>query len=234
MLIKSIASSSEGNCYLISDGSTSLVIECGIPIKKIASQIDLAKVDGCLITHEHRDHSAAFRDMHRHTTIYASKGTLDVLNDKRKVASHMRVFQKVLTHSQPMTIKSFVVLPFNTQHDAAEPLGFLIYSKSTGERLLFATDTYYIKNQFRDLNYIMIECNYSKDLLSDDLSKTERLRLLQSHFELGNVKKFLNATDLSKCKKIYLLHLSARNSDAKRFKKEIQEETGVLTYVCDE
>lgn len=82
------------------------------------------------------------------------------------------------------------------------------------------------------LNYIMVECNYAMDLLSDNLTKNERLRLLQSHFELSNVIKFLKSMDLSQCKKIYLMHLSSRHADAKRFKKEIEAETGIPVEVC--
>ena len=35
LTIKSIASSSLGNCYTVDDGQTKILIECGIPIKKI-------------------------------------------------------------------------------------------------------------------------------------------------------------------------------------------------------
>lgn len=35
MDIKVLGSGSKGNCYLIDDGSTSLLLECGIPIKRI-------------------------------------------------------------------------------------------------------------------------------------------------------------------------------------------------------
>jgi phosphoribosyl 1,2-cyclic phosphodiesterase len=55
MIIKSIASGSSGNCYKISDGKTSLLLECGIPIKKIklGCDFDLSDILGCLVTHEH-------------------------------------------------------------------------------------------------------------------------------------------------------------------------------------
>lgn len=235
MEIISLASSSKGNCYLISDSNSTLLLECGITPKKVQEILhDLSKIDGCLITHEHSDHSRYFKDFLKYTKIYASEGTLKALNEKYHISQSRKILQSKLVANKSVGIGSFTVIPFETQHDAEDPFGYLLYSKITKEKLLFATDTYYIKNQFRGLNYIMVECNYANDLLREDLTKTERLRLLQSHFELENVKKFLLATDLSKCKVIYLLHLSPRNSDEKRFKREIEELTGIPVIVCKE
>lgn len=58
MIINSFASSSKGNCYLISDGTTKLLIECGISIDKIRK---FTKMDflACLVTHEHKDHCSS-------------------------------------------------------------------------------------------------------------------------------------------------------------------------------
>lgn len=228
MIIKAIASSSNGNCYSISDGSSTLLVECGVPISQIRREVDLTKIEGCLISHEHQDHCKAATDVVKFVPIYTSSGTIEAL----KIDKMYDYKLKSIKHGESKTIGSFVVSPFNTQHDAAEPLGFLIYSTVTNEKLLFVTDTYYIHYQFKGLNYIMVECNYSKDLITNGLSKTEYNRLIQSHFELENVKKFLDATDLSKCRQIYLMHLSDRNSDEARFKKEIQELTGIPVEVC--
>ena len=83
----------------------------------------------------------------------------------------------------------------------------------------------------------MIECNYSTELLKKNITKGlpefVAKRLFESHFELENVKKFLEAQDLTTVKEIYLLHLSDGNSDAKLFKSEIQKLTGKLVYICD-
>ena len=233
MQITSLASSSRGNCYLIQDGVSSLLIECGVDLKKIRKHIKLSDLAGCLISHEHRDHSKYAKDIIKYTGIWTSAGTLSSLDlgpyDYRAT---------VARPGETYKIGSFLVVPFETQHDAKEPLGFLVYSTATEEKLLFATDTYYIKNRFQDLNYIMIECNYASDILkanidSGKIPKAVAKRLFESHFELENVKKFLQAQDLTTVKAIYLLHMSDGNSDSARFKKEIQELTGVPTYICD-
>jgi len=64
--IKALASGSSGNCYHLTDGSSGLLIEAGIPIKKISKGIGFkltSEIDGCLITHEHMDHSKSARDI---------------------------------------------------------------------------------------------------------------------------------------------------------------------------
>ena len=127
-------------------------------------------------------------------------------------------------------------MPWQAQHDCAEPLGYLIYSTITKDKLLFATDTYYIPNRFINLNYIMIECNYCEEILRENLingtiNGTLAKRLRQSHFSLENVKDFLKANDLSRVQEIYLLHLSGKNADRKLFKEEIQRLTGKLITV---
>ncbi len=60
----------------------------------------------------------------------------------------------------------------------------------------------------------------------------KKSRLLQSHFGLDNVKDMLRANDLSKLREVWLLHLSDSNSDADRFKREVQEITGTVVQVA--
>lgn len=55
MNFKTIATGSKGNCYILETEKGSLLIEAGIPIKKIkqALDYDFREVVGCLLTHEH-------------------------------------------------------------------------------------------------------------------------------------------------------------------------------------
>ena len=85
----------------------------------------------------------------------------------------------------------------------------------------------------------MVECNYSMDILNENIKAgrvpaAQKKRILQSHFNLENVKDFLLANDLSQVKEIWLLHLSDRNSDAELFKREIMELTGKPVYIAGE
>lgn len=233
MDIKVIASGSSGNAYIIGDGETSLLLDAGIPFKalQVASSFRLRSIDGCLITHTHQDHSKAAKDLAKYgMDIYTSQGTIDAC----KLTGHRVRAVKALTEFR---IGTFKVLPFDVQHDAPEPLGFLCTSAATGEKLLYFTDTYYVKYRFSGLTHIMAECNYSEEGVRQSVEAgyipLELVpRLIKSHMSLEHLIDMLRANDLSRVRQIYLLHLSANNSDERHFREEIQKQTGAEVYVC--
>ena len=231
MDIKVLASSSRANAYRISDGKTALLLEAGLSYKELQRALDFktTELTAVLITHEHKDHSRAVADLAKAgIDCYMSAGTKEALG----LTGHRihELWPRVQTQ-----IGTWTVLPFETQHDAAEPLGYLLASGQ--EKLLFATDTYYIRYKFNELTHIMVECNYAADILQENV-EAERIpaalkqRLLQSHFSLANVKEFLRANDLSKVEEIHLLHRSDGNSDEAMFKREIQELTGRVVMLA--
>lgn len=233
--IKTIASSSAGNCYRVSDNETILLLEAGVNFKLLQKEMmyKVTSVSGCLISHEHQDHAKAVRDLIQvGIDCYMSEGTAKALN----VYGNSRV--KIVSAGEVFRIGSWKLMAFDLNHDCEEPLGFLLCSNKTGEKLVFITDTYYVKHKFQGLNYIMIECNYATDILTNNVinnivSESMRSRIVKSHLSLENCKEFLRANDLSDVKEIYLLHLSDNNSDEVRFKKEVCEVSGRLVYVAN-
>ena len=230
--IKIIASGSSGNAYLIDDGRSQLLLECGISYKdiQIALNFDTKNIVGCLVSHEHKDHTKGLKDVVRAgIDCYMSKGTANA-----EGIEHHRI--KVVENKKQFKVGSWTILPFDVEHDVAEPFGYLIMNEQ-GEKLLFATDTYYVKYKFKGLNYLMIECNYSLEILEENIvngltPELMKRRLIKSHFSLENVIEFLKANDLSKVEDIYLLHLSDTNSNAKEFKEAIQKVTGKRVLIA--
>lgn len=233
MNITVIASGSSGNAYRVDDGETSLLLDAGIPLRLIKRALNFRVRDiaGCLITHAHGDHAKAAGDLAKAgVDIYTSKGTLDAC----RLTGHR---MKAVEALKEINIGTFAVLPFDIQHDAPDPLGFLLTSRATGEKLLYFTDTYYIKYRFTGLTHIMGECNYSMDIIEQSVRNgyipPELVpRLIKSHMSLDHFLDLLKANDLRQVKQIYLLHLSNNNSDAERFKEAVQKLTGTEVYVC--
>ena len=118
----------------------------------------------------------------------------------------------ILQPLKTIQVGKFKILPFDVQHDAREPFGFLIQHPECGN-LLFATDTSYLKYKFKNLHNIMIECNYSDELLNKNLNNKKvqgnrGVRVKNNHMSLKTTLSTLKANDLKLINNIVLLHLS--------------------------
>lgn len=233
MIIKPIASGSSGNAYYISDGKNSLLLDAGMPLSRIQAGCGycVSKLSGCLITHGHSDHVKSAKDLARlGVDIYTSQGTMDMA----KLSGHRIHRVKALEQFETGT---FTILPFDVEHDVPEPLGFLIYSKANREKLLYITDTHYIRYKFKGLTHILIEANYDADIIvnntgSNYIDSYRAKRVITSHMSIDTAIKTLESFDLSKVQQIYLLHLSNDNSNAEAFKRKVQAATGKEVYIC--
>ena len=131
-------------------------------------------------------------------------------------------------------IGSMTVLPFAVKHDV-ECHNYQIETDD-GEKLLYVTDTAYVPYTFAGLTHIMIEANYSKTQMIDNMGKgrlPEYLvkRIMKSHMSIETLLEMLRANDMKSVKQIYLLHLSNMNSNAAQFKELVQRQTGAEVYV---
>lgn len=242
MKLVCLASSSSGNCYYIEIERQNLppakiMLEVGIPLKEInqkllKNNINLADIEAYLVTHNHRDHSCAVKDLiARKRKVYANKY---ITNDNPLTT---------LNHNEKRYIASDVaVIPFLVEHDAQEPLGFII--QSTLETILFVNDCkYYTADLSRiAFDYVFIEANYDGRSIhfayenaketNDSVNIQRYERLMNSHMSLKNCIEHLKRLDLSKCKAIFLMHLSDKNSNEHLFKKEVYESTKIKTFAC--
>jgi len=179
---------------------------------------------------KHMEHAKAAADLMRAgVDCYMSRGTAEALG----LTGHRL---KVVKPLEQFSVGDWTVLPFETVHDAAEPMGFLLAAGD--EKLLYLTDTAYCPYCFRGLTRIMIECNYDKEILEQNILEGKlhpgmRRRLLRSHMSLDRALDFLAANNLSEVREIVLLHLSDGNSDAGEFKRQVQAATGRMVRVAE-
>lgn len=220
-------SSSAGNLYTVTGGTSTIMLECGARITKIRQALNhkLSSIEACLVTHEHGDHAKAAEDIiAAGVDLYCSPGTAQALG----INGHHRVH--IIEALKQFRVGPWTILPFDVEHDAEEPLGFLIQGGE--EKLLFAADTFYIRHRFAGLNLIAVECNYSKQTMSPDIPLAHKLRVMRSHMSLDTVLGFLAANDLGGVRQIHLLHLSEDNSNEDLFKIKVQAATGIPVYVA--
>lgn len=236
MRLKVIGTGSSGNCYALIADEGILLLDAGLPIRTILRSLPEFRekpIQACLITHEHGDHAKSAYEVARlGIPVYGSAGTAKAIvaegGWKRFYVMEMR---------KTYCVGDFTVMPFETQHDAEEPCGYLIRHRLTGETLVYATDTYYIKYTFPRVNYWVVECNYvdeavPEQLLSGEITKPLRDRLARSHMSLRRLLDALKANDLSQTRCIVLVHLSDERSDERRMVKEVRAVSGVGSVVA--
>lgn len=239
MEIEVFGSSSKGNSYLIKDENHSLMLDCGIHPKRI--QINWSQIEGILVSHEHVDHAKYISHILKRCggDVYCPEGTK---NKWKTSSTEHRMY--VVESSRSFYIKDWHILPFKTSHvntdlTHCDSLGYLIETPITKKRVLYATDTCYIKYKFKRITHALLEANYSMSILEErarsgyiDIRRKERL--LISHFEINNLVSYIKACDWSELEEMYLIHLSDTNSNAEQFKKQVQSVIGIPVYIAKE
>jgi phosphoribosyl 1,2-cyclic phosphodiesterase len=232
MKLKVVNTGSKGNAYILDNGRSQLLIECGVRFSEIkkALNFNLSNVVGCLVTHEHQDHCKAHKEIiETGISLYSSKGTFDAL----EIQDHNRNELKAL---KKYRIGEFTIMPFDIQHDVKEPFGFLIHHNDCG-LILFATDTYNIKYNFPKVEIALIEANYDQRVI-DDKKENDTLhfgdyRVIKSHMSIQNCCRYLKSIDTSKLRRVITIHISDRNGDANFFKNEVENSIGLPCEVAN-
>lgn len=241
MKIQVLGTGSSGNCYKVEIGTATLLLECGLPYKVIQKKLNfkVSEIDACLVTHEHMDHAKAVKDlMKAGIDCYMTRGTAEALGVSGHRLKTFRPFEEARYYSEEL--KDLIILPFEAVHDVKEPVSYYIRTFSKIEKtesLVFVTDSAYLKYKIPDCDCLMIECNYVKSVLDKQVEDGKlnidlRNRIVKNHLSLETLVEALKVADLSRCKHIYLMHLSDVNSDEELIKRTIQETTGVEVVVC--
>lgn len=209
MVLKVLGSGSSGNCYILENSNEALIIEAGVPLKevKIALGFNVRKIVGVVVSHSHGDHAK-----------YAEEY-------KRAGINIFRLFETEGSN-QLRRFGNYIIKAFPLVHDVPCH-GFYIFHDDMGS-LIYASDTEYIKYRFKNPNHILVEANYSDDLVERDAVNREHV--LRGHMSLKTALDFISTNDNPALKNVVLLHLSASNSDADYFLQKTKE---IVKYGAD-
>lgn len=218
MKLKVIGSGSSGNTYILDDGKQILVIEAGLPFSEVKEAIDYqtSKIVGVLSTHEHGDHRKYLHE-------YAAAGIPTMKGNEYSESG--LVYNAIKT----TILGDFLIQMFEVPHDVP-CFGYVIHHPAMG-KLVFVTDAMYIKYVFQKVNHIMVEANYSQDILDENVNndvipKSLRDRIMKSHMSFETALGMVKANKNPQLRNVLLCHLSSRNSDKKRFTEDMQEIVG--------
>ena len=200
--LKVVGTGSNGNCYLLTCDEETLILDCGIKflnVKKILN-FKIRGIVGAITTHCHGDH-------HKYTSEYELTGIPVWTPWKDNNLRHVGKFG------------GFKVSSFECIHDVP-CVGYLIEHSDSGLKLLYATDTEYVRYTFKGLTAMLIEANYSEEYVNRDEAKFQHV--LTGHMSIETATECIKANMNESMKNIILCHLSKGNSDPVAFKESVK------------
>ena len=226
MILKSLSSSSRGNTHILENGTTTILLDCGMKFNRLVNELNPINLDGVLITHEHGDHIGGCESLsqNKRTVFYSTAKTLNKIN----VPEFMKV--PIVTF-KTKRVGTFSIVPFEVRHDAVHPVNYLIKDELSNAKLLYITDTGYIDNlEFTDIDYFLIECNFDEawfdkeELTTAEQIKKKRLFSDVGHLSIQKTISFLKRTMNHNTKKIILCHISHSFDGYKEFEQRVKQE----------
>ena len=173
MKICVFASGSSGNCLLVSDGVTHILLDAGISMRRIEAALrqtglSLSDISGVLITHEHSDHVSALGMLSKHyaVPIYAPRTVAArLIGSKPEIEPCLRVFETGLYFG----VGTLKVRAFHTPHDTDESVGYRVEGNG-----VFALAT--------DMGHVTDEVFESKNSLPPKISVSVSLGVIKSQY----------------------------------------------------
>lgn len=220
----SLASGSSGNCIYVGTDQTSVLIDAGVSAKLAQSGLEtigrtLKDIDGILVTHEHSDHIRGIGVLARKlgVPIYGTKGTLDAVRGCASLGKIDGGLYREICPDEPFWIGDMQIEPFETSHDAAQPVAYRVNAQNKSAAVVTDLGIYtdYTIQHLQGLDAVLLEANHDVRMLqAGSYPYYLKQRILSSHGHLSNENagrllcRILH--DNMKC--IYLGHLSLENN----------------------
>lgn len=216
--IASLNSGSNGNCYYVGNETTAVLIDAGISCREIEIRmkkcgLNIQLVKAIFISHEHSDHIkgvSVFANRYK-VPVYITPSTA---KNGPKLIKHI---SKPFYAHQPIQIESLSVIPFNKEHDAADPHSFVV--SDNGINIAVITDIGVVCNQvshyFQQCHAAFLESNYDETLLETGRYSQilkDRIRGGKGHISNKQAVKLLDEYSAPHLSLVLLSHLSAENN----------------------
>lgn len=191
--VHALASGSSGNATLVRSGPTSILIDAGIGLRKLAAALEphrlaFSDLSGVVLTHEHADHCASAHALSRRhgISIVANSGTLGAIYSRCSASPH-----EILPVGDRWVAGDLRVETFPVPHDAAEPVGINVTHIPTGQKVSLVTDaghvTEIIRLSVRGANLLVLEANHDVHRLkAGDYPGYLKSRILGNRGHLSN------------------------------------------------
>lgn len=213
-----LGSGSGGNAAVVECGGLRLMIDAGLSAKQLSLRlqqvgIDPASLDGILLTHEHGDHVRGLKVFLKQNPVpvFTTPATARVVRESGIGGGTWKFFEA----GQVFAIGGIAVETFAIQHDAVDPVGFVVGHDT--RRLGFLSDAGFVTRsmteRLRGLDGIFVEANYDEALLEADTKRPwsikQRISSRHGHLSNGQVAELIRDISHPALGRVVLGHLSS-------------------------
>jgi len=190
-----LGSGSRGNAAVVECGGVRLLIDAGLSAKQLTIRlrsvgVEPASLDGILLSHEHGDHVRGLKVLLKqwNLPVYCTAMTGQVVREAGIREGQWKHFEA----GQGFMIRGVGVQTFSLQHDAVDPVGFVI--SHGAKRVGAVTDagdvTRNLTEALRGVHGLFIEANYDDELLATDTKRpwSIKQRISSRHGHLSNTQ----------------------------------------------
>ncbi|TAJ43551.1 MBL fold metallo-hydrolase [Methanofollis fontis] len=221
MKVTVLASGSKGNCVYVEGESGALLIDAGLSAREIRNRLagaggDENLVKGIVVTHEHIDHIRGVDVLSRRLglPVAGTAGTLDAFCRTRKSDKPVELIRA--SCGEAFSFGGLSVVPFQTAHDAADPVGYVI--EEDGVRIGCCLDTGIItpriEEALRRCDAVVLESNHCPQMLEEGpYPEFLKKRIRSKHGHLSNAAAATCLRDIGgDLSAVMLAHLSEVNN----------------------
>ena len=231
MRVSILASGSSGNITLLETQRTRLLVDAGLGKRETlarlgAAGLEVDRLDGILITHEHADHCNGLPQMLGmwKAPLYVTEPTMDALQRVLPETFGKRLKGVESIHAgQHFTVGDIDVHAFRVTHDAVDPVAFTF--RTNGTKLAIVTDLGHLTNlvttHLRGCDCVVLESNHDLEMLKvGPYPWVVKQRVLSKNGHLSNhaVSEYLADADEvtgfdERARYLVLAHLSQENNN---------------------
>ncbi|MBR1566998.1 MAG: MBL fold metallo-hydrolase [Oscillospiraceae bacterium] len=220
MNIKVFASGSGGNCMLLSERDTHILIDAGISMRRLqqslrACDLEIDDIGGVLITHEHSDHVSGLKMLlkYHELPLYAPHTVASRLCGMLPDADEV---MHIIRPGEGFRLGAVKVRAFHTPHDTDESVGYRVEGDGV---FALATDMGHVTDEVLEglmgADAVLIESNHDLDMLYNGPYPVPlKRRILSERGHLSNTDCAALAVRLAETgtKTVILGHLSKQNN----------------------
>ena len=231
----SLGSGSSGNCYYLTTGNTSILIDAGIGIRVLKRtlktyDIEIEQIDAVFVTHDHADHIKAVGNLANEygKLVYATEKVHAGINSNYCMTSkltveHIRIVQKDVS----LQLGDMVITPFDVPHDSSDCVGYRV--QADGVTFCLITDaghvTSIMEEQVSMANYLVLEANHDEDMLMMGTYPAYlkgRIRGERGHLCNKESARLIAEHATPILKHVWLCHLSEENNHPELARKTVE------------